>query len=109
MKYKRYRPFYYSVVLITVTVLVLFNPCFVNQSKAFSTDSPHSFLSGPWELVIKMGFEGEGLRFPLKISDKNKPQKLDAILPIIKTPIKVRLEEYGIGRLEQYEMSYAQH
>jgi hypothetical protein len=53
-----------------------------------------SFLGGPWELVVKMGLEGDGLRFPLTVSDESKPQKFDAVLPIMGTPIQVKLEEY---------------
>jgi hypothetical protein len=94
MKTKRYNLFYFTVFIAVITSVVWLNMAFTNQAKAFSADSYHSFLSGSWELVLKMGFEGEGLRFPLNISDENKPQKLDNILQVIKTPIKVRLEEY---------------
>jgi len=54
----------------------------------------HSFLGGPWELVIKMGLEGDGLRFPLVVSDETKPQKFDVVLPVMGTPIRVKLEQY---------------
>ena len=33
--------------------------------------------SGTFEIVIKMGFEGDGLILPLNISDQNKPEKLN--------------------------------
>jgi hypothetical protein len=54
----------------------------------------HSFLGGPWELVVKMGLEGDGLRFPLAVSDETKPQKFDVVLPVTGTSIRVKLEEY---------------
>ena len=54
----------------------------------------HSFLGGPWELVVKMGLEGDGLRFPLAVSDESKPQKFDDVLPVTGTPIRVKLEQY---------------
>lgn len=54
----------------------------------------HLFLGGPWELVIKMGLEGDGLRFPLVVSDETKPQKFDVVLPVAGTPIRVKLEQY---------------
>lgn len=57
-------------------------------------EAHHSFLGGPWELVVKMGLEGDGLRFPLTVSDESKPQKFDAVLPVMGTPIQVRLEQY---------------
>lgn len=54
----------------------------------------HSFLGGPWELVVKMGLEGDGLRFPLTVSDETKPQKLDVVLPVMGTPVQVKLDQY---------------
>jgi hypothetical protein len=54
----------------------------------------HSFLGGPGDLVVKMGLEGDGLRFPLVVSDEIKPQKLDDVLTVLKSPIKVKLEQY---------------
>ena len=65
-------------------------------SKAWSTPAGphHSFLGGPWEIVVKTRLDGEGLRFPLTVSDETKPQKLDTALPIEGTPIEIRLENY---------------
>ena len=54
----------------------------------------HAFLGGPWELVVKLGLEGDGARFPLKVADEARPQKLDAVLPVAGTSFRVRLEEY---------------
>ena len=54
----------------------------------------HDFLGGPWELVIKMGLEGDGVRFPLKVADEARPQKLDAAIPVPGTSIRVKLSEY---------------
>ena len=65
-----------------------------NQSLAMPTGPHHWFLTGPWELVVKMGLEGEGLRFPLAVSDENKSHKLDTILPVMGTPMQVQLEKY---------------
>jgi len=73
---------------------VFVNLAVVGQACAASLGPHHSFLGGPWELVVKMGLDGEGLRFPLNVSDENKPQKLDGILPIKGTPIEIRLEDY---------------
>ena len=64
------------------------------QGAAFASDEHHGFLGGPWELVVKLGMEGQGLRFPIAVSDENKPAKLDGILPVMGTPIKVRVEQY---------------
>lgn len=64
------------------------------QRAAFASDEHHGFLGGPWELVVKLGMEGQGLRYPIAVSDENKPAKLDGILPVMGTPIKVRVEQY---------------
>ncbi len=59
------------------------------------SSSPHHwFLGGPWEIVVKMGHEGQTLRLPLSVADENKPQKLGAMLPVMGTPIKVTLQQY---------------
>jgi hypothetical protein len=66
----------------------------VDRTCATSAGPHHSFLGGPWEIVIKTRLDGEGLRFPLTVSEENKPQKLDKVLPIKGTPIEIRLEDY---------------
>jgi len=70
------------------------NLTLVDRTCAASTGPHHSFLGGPWEIVIKMRLDGEGLRFPLTVSEENMPQKLDKVLPIKGTPIEIRLEDY---------------
>jgi len=64
------------------------------RARAMSAGPHHSFLGGPWELVVKMGLEGEGLRFPINVPDETKPHKFDNVLPVMGTPISVRLEDY---------------
>ena len=94
MKLKRHNKFCNAIVYAVINFAVWINPAFIGLAFAAS-DNPHnSILSGQWELVIKMGFEGEGLRFPLNISDRNKPEKLNITLPVPGTAVKVRLEEY---------------
>ena len=66
----------------------------VNQSLAAPSAAHHSFLGGPWEIVVKMRLDDEGLRFPLTVSDETRPQKLDIVLPIKGTSIEIRLEDY---------------
>jgi hypothetical protein len=75
------------VAIIAATALT-------NQGLAMPAGPHHSFLAGPWELVVKMNLEGEGLRFPIRVSDENKPHKFSNILPVMGTPIKIRLKEY---------------
>ncbi|MHC4394266.1 MAG: hypothetical protein ACYS1A_01300 [Planctomycetota bacterium] len=56
--------------------------------------SSNKSLNGPWELFVQMGFEGEGLRFPVKVEDENKAQKLDDVFPVLGRPINIKLVQY---------------
>ena len=51
--------------------------------------------------LVKLGLEGEGMRFPVEVSDVNKPQELGGSLPVIGTPINVELERYLPDMQEQ--------
>jgi hypothetical protein len=54
----------------------------------------HGFLGGPWEILAKLGHEGQALRLPLTVVDESKPQALDAVLPVMGTPLKVKALRY---------------
>ncbi len=54
----------------------------------------HGFLGGPWEVLAKMGHEGGAVRLPLSVADENKPQEMKAILPVMATPIGIRIKRY---------------
>lgn len=86
------------VVAITIAGIAattaLTNSAWIDRTWAMPAGPHHSFLAGPWELVVKMDLEGEGLRLPIRVSDENKPHKFSNILPVTGTPIKIRLEEY---------------
>ena len=83
-----------GMVVGTAVVAIVVTTASINQAWALPAGPHHSFLGGPWELVVKMGLEGEGLRFPLAVADESKPQNLDALLPVMGTPIEIRLEKY---------------
>ena len=82
------------VVMAGAVMTVPTNPVSAGQTRGMPSAPHHSFLGGPWELVVKMGMEGEALRFPIAAPDESKPQKFDDVLPVMGTPIKVRLEQY---------------
>ncbi len=82
------------VVTAIAATTALTNSAWIDRTWAIPAGSHHSFLTGPWELVVKMDLEGEGFRFPIRVSDENKPHKFSNILPVMGTPIKIRLEEY---------------
>ena len=64
------------------------------QAVAQPANPHHQVLGGPWEVLVKMGLEGAGVRLPLSIADENKSQELQAEAPVMGTPIKVKLERY---------------
>lgn len=64
------------------------------DARAGSMSPHHSFLGGPWEVVVKMGHEGQTLRLPVSVSDESKPQALNGVVPVMGTPMKVRLDQY---------------
>jgi hypothetical protein len=85
----------FKITVVGIVAMAAFTgQSLVDQTPAAPAGSHHSFLGGPWELVIKMNLEEEGLRFPLTVSDETKPQKLDTVLPIQGTSIEIRLEDY---------------
>ncbi len=58
------------------------------------TSPHHEFLGGPWEVLVKMGLEGDAIRLPVSVADENKAQPLNAMVPVMGTPIKIKLERY---------------
>lgn len=54
----------------------------------------HQAFGGPWEVLVKVGLEGAGIRLPLSLADENKSQDLRAAAPVMGTPIQVKLERY---------------
>jgi hypothetical protein len=51
-------------------------------------------LSGPWEIVVQNGMDGSMMRFPVKVPNENKTTMLDKALPLMGSPIKIRLMQY---------------
>lgn len=83
------------IVIVVVTVMTaLTNPSWSVMASAMDAGPHHSFLGGPWELVVKMGLGPDGLRYPLIVSDESKPQKLEEVFSVLNSPIKIRLEQY---------------
>jgi hypothetical protein len=89
-----YIRFFRTAVVGIVATAAFASLTLVDQSLAAPAGPHHSFLGGPWEIVIKMSLEGEALRFPLTVSDETRPQKLDIALPIKGTSIEIRLQDY---------------
>ena len=94
MKSMAHKRFLRIAVVGIAATAAFANLTLVGRACAASAGPHHSFLGGPWEIVIKTRLDGEGLRFPLNVSNENKPQKLDTVLPIKGMPIEIRLEDY---------------
>ncbi len=76
--------------LIAAALVVLFN-C---QVCGFPAEQRRLFFKGPWELAVQMGMEGQSFQFPIKVTDEDKPEELGSVLPVMGTPIKIRLVRY---------------
>lgn len=63
-------------------------------SYGYQQVSGASFDKGPWELVVQLSRQESGAVFPVSVSDRNKSERLNKLLPIMQTPVKVRLVEY---------------
>jgi hypothetical protein len=94
MKSTVHNRFFKLAVVAIVAKAILVNPTLVDRALAGSASPHHSFLGGPWEIIVKTRLDEEGLRFPLNVSDETKPQKLHNVLPIKGTPIEIELENY---------------
>lgn len=76
-------------VAIIVAVVVL-----AGHGWGYAPDPHRQILKGPWELAVKMGMKAEEMRFPVSVSDENKAERLDRVLPVMGTPIEIKLREY---------------
>lgn len=85
----------FRIVAVGIVATAAFaNLTLVGATCAASAGPHHSFLGGPWEIIVQTRLDKEGLRFPLDLSDETKPQKLNTVLPIKDTPIEITLEDY---------------
>jgi hypothetical protein len=84
---------YLRSVCVGITIIAVL-ALSVNDVRAFPERGSRSSLKGPWELIVQMGMEGQRLHFPVTVSDENKPEKLEAVLPVMVTPVKIRLQHY---------------
>jgi len=80
--------------LVAAVVLIAAAAGFSGDALARPVSPHHAFLGGPWELLVKLKLQGQGLQFPIEVDDEDKPQKLDKLLPVLGTPIKIKLEHY---------------
>ena len=81
-----------AVLPVTILVIAL---CALPGMGEMPQDIHHGvILTGPWELLVQRGKHGQMLRFPVTVSQENRPEALGRVLPILGTPVKVKIEEY---------------
>jgi hypothetical protein len=85
---------FYWTATVAIATTAFANLTLVERAWTAPAGPHHSFLGGPWEIVVKTRLDEEGLRFPLTVSDESKAQKLDTILPIKGKPLEIILEDY---------------
>lgn len=89
IKSKKYMS-YVSILVLVFTGL----PMFSSRTYGYPPEMRQAMLSGPWEIVVQMGMDGSMMRFPVKVADENKAVMLDNVLPMMGSPIKIRLMQY---------------
>ena len=84
---------YLSVISIYILVIAGFS-VFSSRTYGYPPEVRRTMLGGPWEIVVQMGMDGSMMRFPIKVADENKTTMLDKVLPMMGSPIKIRLMQY---------------
>jgi hypothetical protein len=77
-----------------MSIVSIFVLIFLSQTYGYSPEMRQAMLSGPWEIVVQMGMDSSMMRYPLKVADENKATMLDKVLPMMGSPIKIRLMQY---------------
>ncbi len=82
-------------ILCVGITAVIFVGVFSNYAWAYSEQMRREFIKGgPWELMTKMGQEGQEMHFPVTVLDEDASQKLDETFPVMGTPFEVELLQY---------------
>jgi hypothetical protein len=84
---------YLSVINIIILVIAGLS-VFSSRIYGYSPAMRQTRLSGPWEIVVQMGMDGSMMRFPVKVANENKAATLNNVLPMMGSPIKIRLMQY---------------
>lgn len=79
-----------SIFVLGLSGLTMFS----GRTYGYPPEMRRAMLGGPWEIVVQMGMDGSMMRFPVKVAHENKTTMLDKVLPIMGSPIKIRLKQY---------------
>ncbi|MHC4726020.1 MAG: hypothetical protein ACYS17_02235 [Planctomycetota bacterium] len=84
---------YISIVIIFILMFTGF-PMFSSLTYGYPQEMRQAMLGGPWEIVVQMGMNGSTMSFPVKVTNENKTTMLNKVLPLMGSPIKIRLMQY---------------
>ncbi|MHC4532419.1 MAG: hypothetical protein ACYS6K_00555 [Planctomycetota bacterium] len=84
---------YLSIINIIILVIAGLS-VFSGRTYGYSPAMRQARLSGPWEIVVQSGMNGSMMRFPVKVANENKAATLNNVLPMMGSPIKIRLMQY---------------
>jgi hypothetical protein len=85
---------FYGIAAVAIATATFANLILAGRAWTAPVSPHHSFLGGPWEIVVKTRLDEGGLLLPLTVTDEDKAQKLDTILPIKGQPVEIKLEDY---------------
>ena len=80
---------YRGVGLFVIAAVML-----VSDAWGYSPAMRQGMIGGPWELVISQGTGGQEFRFPVAVDDENKPADLGKVMPVLGSPMKIRIDKY---------------
>lgn len=83
-----------TVLKIRTLALVVISVWLSQDIFAFPKAQIMQGIKGPWELSVSIGSQEAGLVFPIKVADEDVAQALDKSLPVVGSPIQVKLLQY---------------
>ena len=84
-----------SLSIISICFLVIAGlSVFSSEAYSYPDQMRQARLGGPWEIVVQMGMDGSMMSFPVNVQNENKATMIDKTLPLMGSPIKIRLLQY---------------
>ncbi|MDH4202816.1 MAG: hypothetical protein OEV87_07965 [Phycisphaerae bacterium] len=83
-----------SVINIKFLIIVLLALSTERMLLAFPRDMVIQNIKGPWELVVSLGTQDAGISFPVEVTDEDKRQRLNKVLPVMGSPLQIKVLEY---------------
>ena len=81
-------------LIVAMTYLFVLAASVQAYPKEMKEQMRKAAIQGPWEISVRIDSMEQQVAFPLNVKDENKPEKLEKRLPVMGTPIKIKIEEY---------------